>query len=420
MKMDSFAYKNSALTWQSAEIRPIAAKFGTPLYIYSEAAIESRVLSLRGAFGSRRAGIYYSVKACSNLHILRILAALGCGADIVSGGELYRCRQAGIPGDAIVFSGVGKTEDEIRYAITEDILFFSVESEAELDEIARIAAAMKKTARISVRVNPDVNPNTHPYISTGLKENKFGISHKEVGRIYEKAQDLPWIEPTGLGFHIGSQITDLRAFADAGRIAARLVSEIEAAGIKLKHLDVGGGLGIRYRSDEAEDSEPDPADYVRTLIESVGLPHLDLMFDPGRSIVGNAGVLVTKILYVKRSEKTFFISDAGMNDLIRPSLYEAYHHVYSDPERRNTEAGDLVGPVCESGDFFAKDRELPRFESGDLAVLASAGAYGMSMASNYNSRPRAAEVLIEKSGQVRLIRRRENYQDLLRPEIEIS
>lgn len=413
--MDSFAYKDSVLTWRGAEIRPLAAKFGTPLYVYSESALVERCQALGSAFGNRRAGIYYSVKACSNIHILRILAGLGCGADIVSGGELFRCRKAGISPEKIVFSGVGKTEAEIRYAITEGILFLSVESEAELHEISRIATITGKTARISVRVNPDVNPGTHPYISTGLKENKFGISHKEVVRIYKLAQSLPGIEPTGLGFHIGSQITDLSAFADAGKIAVRLVSEIEAAGIKLKHLDVGGGLGIRY----ANEAAPDPATYVRTLIESVGLDHLELMFDPGRSIAGNAGILVSKILYVKEGDKTFFIGDAGMNDLIRPSLYDAYHHVFSDPLRPGTRSGDLVGPVCESGDFFAKDRELPAFESGDLAVLASAGAYGMSMASNYNSRPRAAEVLIARDGTARLIRRRETFEDLLQPELDV-
>ncbi|MCE9598915.1 MAG: diaminopimelate decarboxylase [Spirochaetia bacterium] len=427
--MESFAYKNGNLEWQGASIRQLAAEFGTPLYVYSEAAILDRIARLRSAFDSRKAGVYYSVKANSNLSVLRIISGSGCGADIVSGGELFRCLKAGLTPDKIVFSGVGKSADEIRYAITTGILFLSVESRAELEAISKIAQELGKTARISVRVNPDVDPKTHPYISTGLKENKFGISHKEVVSIYKLAASLPGIEPTGLGFHIGSQITELSAFKEAGQIAVKLVNEVRAAGVQLHHLDVGGGLGIRY----AEEQAPAPEEYVKQIIDSVGLPELELMFDPGRSIVGNAGILIARMLYLKGAEhadksvekandsrtesgKTFFICDAGMNDLIRPSLYEAYHHVLSDPERPLSGFGDLVGPVCESGDFFAKDRSLPAFQAGDLVVLASAGAYGFTMASNYNSRPRPAEVLIRSNGQAEVIRKREIFEDLIRGE----
>ncbi|MBL8022561.1 MAG: diaminopimelate decarboxylase [Leptospirales bacterium] len=431
MKIESFAYKNGSLEWQGASVRQLAAEYGTPLYVYSEAAILDRIARLRSAFGSRRAGIYYSVKANSNLSVLRIISGAGCGADIVSGGELFRCLKAGLTPEKIVFSGVGKSADEIRYAINTGILFLSVESPAELEAIGKIAQEMGKTARISVRVNPDVDPKTHPYISTGLKENKFGISHREVVSIYKLAASLPGIQPTGLGFHIGSQITDLSAFKEAGQIAVRLVNAVRAEGINLHHLDVGGGLGISYLDEKA----PAPEEYARQIIDSVGLPDLELMFDPGRSIVGNSGILVSRLLYLKGAEaardakgasiqraddanspKTFYICDAGMNDLLRPSLYDAYHHVYSDPERPLSGFGDLVGPVCESGDFFAKDRAMPAFKAGDLAVLASAGAYGFTMASNYNSRPRPAEVLIRSDGRAEIVRKRESFEDLIRGE----
>lgn len=408
--MELFDYNNDALVWAGVPVRELAEQFGTPLYVYSEDYILKRVERLRAA--GKGAGIYYSVKACSNLSILQSLRDAGCGADIVSGGELFRCLKAGIKPDRIVFSGVGKTAEEIRYAIEQDILFLSVESEAELREIQKIAGLLKKTARISFRVNPNVDAGTHPYISTGLKENKFGVPFEDVVRLYREARDMPDVEPVGLGFHIGSQITDLSAFEEAVRIGCKLIQELRSEGVVIRHLDVGGGLGIQY----ADETAPDPERYAATILSAVTVPDLEIMFDPGRSLVGNAGILIARILYIKPGLRQFYICDAGMNDLIRPSLYEAYHHVYSDPARPPGPAADLVGPVCESGDFFARERVLPAFHPGDLCVLASAGAYGFSMTSNYNSRPRPAEVMIRRGGTAQLIRRRETFEDLIRGE----
>jgi diaminopimelate decarboxylase len=409
-EMELFKYENEALKWAGVPVRQLAEQFGTPLYAYSEDYLLNRVERLRAA--GKGAGIYYSVKACSNLSILRSLRDAGCGADIVSGGELYRCLKAGIHPGKIVFSGVGKSAEEIRYAIEQDILFLSVESEPELHEIQRIAGLLKKTARISLRVNPNVDAGTHPYISTGLKENKFGIPFDDVVRLYREAQAMSDVEPVGLGFHIGSQITDLSAFQEAVAIGCGLIRDLRKDGIVIRHLDVGGGLGIQYAAEEA----PDPERYAASILSAVDLPDLEIMFDPGRSVVGNAGILIARILYVKDGARRFYISDAGMNDLIRPALYEAYHHVYPDPLRPEGPSADLVGPVCESGDFFARDRALPAFRAGDLCVLASAGAYGFSMTSNYNSRPRPAEVLIRRNGNLEVIRVRETLEDLVRGE----
>lgn len=409
-EMEMFEYRNDALVWSGASIEDLAKRYGTPLYAYSEDYILRRVESLKSA--GQGAGIYYSVKASSNLAILRLLREAGCGADIVSGGELYRCLKAGMHPSKIVFSGVGKSAEEIRYAIEQDILFLSVESESELREIQRISGELKKTARISLRVNPNVNAGTHPYISTGLRENKFGIPFEDVTRLYREARAMPDIEPVGLGFHIGSQITDLSAFQEAVGIGCKLVRDLRADGIQIKHLDVGGGLGIQY----AEEAAPDVGRYAATILAAVTEKDLEVMFDPGRSLVGNAGILIARILYVKDGARRFYISDAGMNDLIRPSLYQAYHHVFSDPAREPGPIADLVGPVCESGDFFARERALPGFKPGDLCILASAGAYAFSMSSNYNSRPRAAEVMVRRTGHVDVVRQRESLDDLIRGE----
>lgn len=408
--MELFEYRNDELFWAGARVRELADRFGTPLYAYSQEYIQGRVANLMSA--GKGAGVYFSVKALSNLAILRLLREAGCGADIVSGGELYRCLKAGIQPSKIVFSGVGKSAEEIRYAIEQDILFLSVESEQELREIQRISGELKKTARISFRVNPNVDAGTHPYISTGLRENKFGVPFEEVTRLYREARSMPDIEPVGLGFHIGSQITDLSAFQEAVRIGCKLVRDLRADGIGIKHLDVGGGLGIQYGDEPA----PDLGRYAATILAGITEKDLEIMFDPGRSLVGNGGILIARILYVKEGMRRFYISDAGMNDLIRPSLYQAYHQVFSDPRRDVGPAADLVGPVCESGDFFARERALPVFKPTDLCVLASAGAYSFSMSSNYNSRPRPAEVLIRRSGDADLIRRRETLEDLIRGE----
>lgn len=412
LNMEHFEYRNGDLYWAGASVARLARDFGTPLYCYSEAIIRGRIRQLASVVGSGR--IYYSVKACSNLALLRIIHEEGCGADIVSGGELYRCLKAGLPPGRIVFSGVGKSPEEIRFAIEQGILFLSVESESELHAIQNAASDLKKTARISMRVNPNVDAQTHPYISTGLKENKFGIPFEDVRRLYRLANQMPDVQPVGLGFHIGSQITELGAFVEAVGIACNLVRELRSDGISIQHLDVGGGLGIHY---DLAGKAPDLDAYARTVLAAVDIPDIEVMFDPGRSIVGNAGILIARIFYIKGGARRFYISDAGMNDLIRPSLYDAYHHVFADPERPVGPPADLVGPVCESGDFLARARALPDFHEKDLCVLASAGAYGFSMSSHYNSRPRPAEILIQSDGTPRIIRTRETVDDLIRGEL---
>lgn len=409
----SFRY-DGELTFAGHRIRPIAEKFGTPLYVYSADIIEGAVRRLKAGLPERHL-ICYSMKANSNLSVLRLVKNAGAGVDIVSGGELYRTMRAGIEPGKIVFAGVGKTKTEMADALAAGILYFSVESAEELDALSAAAITAGKTARISLRVNPDVNPGTHPYISTGLKENKFGIARAEVIALYKKAKDLPGIEIAGMGFHIGSQLTDLSAFEEAGRIVLGFVDELRTLGIELKFISAGGGLGVRYD----QETPPPMEEYAARISKVFQGRNETIVVEPGRSIVAGAGILVTEILYRKENAgKKFFICDAGMNDLIRPSLYQAYHPVFAVRETHEFVEADLVGPVCESGDFLAKNRKLPSFERGDLAVIAVAGAYGSVMSSHYNSRPRAAEVLLEKSGP-RLIRRRESYADLVRAEEEI-
>ncbi len=412
--LPGFEYRNGDLHFDGHSVSDLADRFRTPLYVYSERIMKDRYDSyIRGA-GSRRVQICFAVKANSNLSVLRLLAGLGAGADIVSGGELYRCQKAGMPASKVVFSGVGKTDDEIEAALHADIMLFSVESLEELSRLSALAARSGRKARVSLRMNPDVDAKTHPYISTGLKTNKFGIPYTDFESIIDHARNLEGIELCGFGYHIGSQLTDVSGFEEAARrgkdLALRFLSKMG----KLPFLDAGGGLGIRYQGE----NPPEPEQYVRRILSILDFPETTILFEPGRSIVGPAGLLLTRILYRKESEtKTFYICDAAMNDLMRPSLYAAYHEVMPALKgRKELRRGDLVGPVCETGDFLARDRDLPHFEQGDIAALATAGAYGFVMASNYNSRPRPAEVMI-KDDEPLLIRRRETFDDLIAAEL---
>jgi diaminopimelate decarboxylase len=357
--------------------------------------------------------ICYSVKANSNIAILRLFASLGGGVDIVSGGELYRARKAGIAPERIVYSGVGKTVEEIDFALREKILMFNIESTQELEQINRRAEKMNTLAPVALRVNPDIDPKTHPYISTGMKENKFGISIDRAPGAYERAKSLKNIEILGLDCHIGSQLTDVAPFVDALDRLRSLIEGLIQAGVRIRYLDLGGGLGIVYD----QEAPPHPHEYARAILRQLGNLDCTLIFEPGRVIVGNAGLLVTKVLYTKRTQaKNFVIVDGAMNDLVRPSLYGSYHFVQEvSRSRKETEIVDVVGPICESGDFLARDRGMPMPAQGDYLAVMSAGAYGFSMSSNYNSRPRAPEVLV-KGGEYRVIRQRETWEDLVRLE----
>jgi len=410
----AFAYRNGVLCAEDVPLDSIAARFGTPCYVYSRSAIEEAYGEFVRALDGRAGVVCYSVKANSNLSILRVLAHLGAGFDIVSGGELARVLAAGGDPGKIVFSGVGKSEAEIRLALDKNIGCLNIESEAELERVAAIARQTKKRAPIALRVNPDIDARTHPYISTGLRENKFGIAHAEAERLYRRAAGMPELELVGIGCHIGSLLVDSAPFVAAAQKLVALVDRLETAGIRLRHVDVGGGIGIRYK-----DEAPQPiATFVRGAIDALGGRRHTLIFDPGRSIVGNAGVLVTRVEYVKPgAARNFLVVDAAMNDLIRAPLYDAWHEVRTVRERDERalhEVYDVVGPICESADFLARDRRLAA-GAGDLLAILSAGAYGMSMSSNYNSRPRAAEVLVA-GPDARLVRRRESIEELFRGE----
>ncbi len=410
-----FAYRDGQLQCERVGVAGLAARFGTPLYIYSRAAITAAYQSYAQALTGRAALVCYAMKANSNLAILNVLARLGAGFDIVSGGELERVLAAGGDAAKVVFSGVGKTEQEIEHALLAGILCFNVESGAELDRIDRVAQRLARRARISVRVNPDVDARTHPYISTGLKGNKFGVGPEETLALYRDAATRPGIEIVGIDCHIGSQITEAAPYLDAADRVLDLVERIERDGIALAHIDFGGGLGIRYRAE----SPPPTADLVRRLLERVdarGFGGKAVMFEPGRSIVGNAGILVTRVEYLKHTEaKNFAIVDAAMNDLLRPSLYDAWMGVVPVLERvAATDTYDIVGPVCESGDWLARDRELA-LAPDDLLAITSAGAYGMTMSSNYNTRPRPAEVIVD-GDRAYGIRRRETVAELFASE----
>ncbi len=414
--MHHFEYQGDDLYCEGVALQTIAEQVGTPTYVYSYATLERHFQVFDQAFGGRPHTVCFSMKANSNLAVLRTLVALGAGVDIVSGGELFRALKVGADPKKIVFSGVGKREEEIEFALKTGILTFNVESHMELVAIERVAARIGQRAPISLRVNPDVDAETHPYISTGLKKNKFGIPVPEARQEYGFAKSQPHLEVVGIDCHIGSQLTKVAPFRDAiGRVAA-LCRDLQSDGIALRYLDIGGGLGIPYDQEEP----PAPAEYARAIQEALdafrGLD-LTLLCEPGRVIVGNAGVLLTRVLYLKQGEiKNFVIVDAAFNDLIRPAFYDSFHGLR--PVRRGetkTWIADVVGPICETGDFLARDREIKRCQPGDLLAVMSAGAYGFTMASNYNSRPRAAEVLV-RGDQFAVVRQRESLEDLIRGE----
>jgi diaminopimelate decarboxylase len=394
---------------EDVALNELAERFDTPLYVYSRQALESACQAYAEAFADTPHLICYAVKANSSLAILNLFARLGTGFDIVSGGELARVLAAGGDPAKVVFSGVGKTANEMRAALQAGILCFNVESVSELHRLNRVAGEMGKVAPVSFRVNPDVDPKTHPYISTGLKENKFGVPIADAPALYRLAATLPNLKITGIDCHIGSQLTDLSPLADAADRVLALVDALAAEGITLHHIDLGGGVGIRYR----DETPPDLAAYGRVLAARFKGRHEKLLLEPGRSLVGNAGLLLTRVEYLKPGEdKNFAIVDAAMNDLMRPALYEAYHEIVAVMQRNAPPRRyDIVGPICETGDFLGFARDLA-IEEGDLLALLSAGAYGMSMASNYNSRPRAAEILIDKN-KIHLIRERETQDSMM-------
>ncbi len=408
--MDFFNYREDGeLLAEQCAVSELVAQYGTPLYIYSRATIERHWKAFDAAAGDVPHLICYAVKANGNLAILNLLARLGSGFDIVSGGELARVIAAGGDAKKVVFSGVGKTEEEMRYALGQEILCFNVESEPELERLNQVAGSMGKVARISIRINPDIDAGTHPYISTGLKQNKFGIPIERAPEVYRYAASLPNLQITGVDCHIGSQLTEIAPFLEAVDKLLALIDELSAAGIKIHHLDVGGGLGVNYN----DETPPHPSEYALALKQKLQDRDLTLMFEPGRAIMANAGILATKVEYLKAGEdRHFAIVDAAMNDLIRPSLYSAWMNIIpvNRALQRDAHHYDVVGPICETGDFLGKDRELA-IAPGDYLVVRSAGAYGFSMASNYNARSRAAEVLVDGE-QPHLVREREPLASL--------
>lgn len=414
--MHFFGYKGGELFAEDVSMSELARIYGTPLYVYSKKTIIRHINAYKSAFKDIPHIICYALKANTNGAVLRLIASEGAGADIVSGGELYRAQRAGIPAQKTVYAGVGKTDEEISFALRKKILMFNVESLAELHEIDRVAGTMRVKAPIALRVNPDIDPKSHPYISTGMKEHKFGIPIEDALEFYKQASGLRNIKIIGVHEHIGSQLTEIGPFAEALSRILVLLDRLEENGIQLRYLDLGGGLGIPYREG---DNPPAPEELARKLLPILlrKKKKLTIILEPGRSIVGSAGVLLTKCLYVKETaEKNFLIVDAGMNDLVRPTLYGSHHEILPVMKnRRGTIKADVVGPICESGDFLAKGRELKKVEAGELLSVMSAGAYGFSMGSSYNSRPRPAEVLVDAKKHT-LVRRRETLRDLVRGE----
>ena len=400
-------------TAKGCPIDHIAEKAGTPFYLYSYNTLVRHFTVFNEAFEGIPHLICYSAKANSNLALLRLFVNLGGGVDVVSGGELYRAIKGGADPQKIVYSGVGKREDEIEYALKTGILMFNVESSQELQVINEVAGRMGKQAAIAIRVNPDIDPKTHPYISTGLKQDKFGIDILRAPMAYRLASQLPNLKIVGIDCHIGSQLVEVEPIVEALKKLKQLVKNLRKEGIEIQYLDLGGGLGITYEDEEP----PHPIEYASTILEEIRGFGCTLILEPGRVIVGNAGILVSKVLYTKENEeKRFVIIDAGMNDLVRPSYYGAYHQILPvKKEDREEIVADVVGPICESSDFLAKGRKVPKLNAGELIAIMSAGAYGFSMSTNYNSRPRVAEVLV-RDDQMFLIRQRENYEDLIRGE----
>ena len=397
------------------DFKALAKEYGTPLYVYDFDYMSEQYTKLKEAFRGRKSIIAYAVKANSNLSVIKHFAKMGSGADCVSIGEVRRAFMAGIPAYKIIFSGVGKSDDEIREAIEKDILYINVESDAELQRVEVIAKELGAKARISIRVNPNIDPQTHPYISTGLHDNKFGVDLSTAKRMYIQANNSENLDPVGIHFHIGSQLTQLQPIREAAEIVADLIRSLQAIDIELKFFDVGGGLGIKYDDEVIIE----PYDYAQAILGTLTGLDVTILCEPGRFLTANAGYFVTKVLYEKQNgEKKFVVVDGAMNDLLRPSLYNAYHEI--EPLVDSTEPKqevDIVGPVCESGDFFAKNYPLPPLHGGDLLVIKSAGAYGFGMGSNYNTRGRSAEVAVE-NGKSRLIRRRESFEDLIALETE--
>ena len=411
--MHDFHYEGNDLWCEELPIRDLVAQLGTPLYVYSHRTLKNHFRVFDDAFSRVPHITCFAAKSNSNIAILRIFIREGGGVDIVSGGELYRALRAGVDPQKVVYSGVGKRIDEIEYALASNILMFNVESFQELEVINTCAARMNRKAGVALRVNPDVDPETHPYISTGLKENKFGINVEKSLETYLLASKLKYLDIKGISCHIGSQLTKISPFIDALDRLKKLFGHLKDAGLKIRYLDLGGGLGITYN----EETPPHPSEYADAIIGASRDLSCTFIFEPGRVLVGNAGILVTKVLDTKANEdKNFIIVDAGMNDLLRPSLYKSYHHVQPVKKTKRKEIiADVVGPICESGDYLAKERKLQRFERDDLMAVMSAGAYGFTMASNYNSRPRAAEVLVT-GDKYHIIRKREDYGELIRGE----
>ena len=409
----AFSYRDGVLHCEDVPLSEIAEEVGTPCYVYSYKAIVEGIRSYLLPLSEVGGIACFAVKANSNLAVLRAVFKEGAGADIVSGGELFRAVRAGVDTGKVVFAGVGKTEKEMEYALRMNILMFNVESWQELELLNEVAGRLGKKAPVAIRINPDVDPETHPYIATGLRKSKFGIDMEEAEEVYKKALSLPNIEVLGIHCHIGSQITKKEPFVDAAQRLFSLIDRLNTAGVGLKYMDIGGGIGIRYKDEEP----PLPSEVISSIKDEVKKRGLTLIMEPGRSVVGNAGVFLTKVLYVKRKgEKLFYVVDGAMNDLARPALYNAYHEVKSVVQKEDSSViADVVGPICETGDFLARDRKLPEFERGDLLAVMGAGAYGFTMSSNYNSRPRVAEVMVRGSKWF-VVRERENYEDLIRGE----
>jgi len=409
----AFESQKSILHCESCSLKQLAKEVGTPLYVYSRKALVENFKQFDTAFADIPHLVCFAVKANSNLSLLKLFRDLGAGYDIVSGGELFRVRQVGVDPQKVVFSGVGKKNAEIDYALNSNILLFNVESKAELDAIEARGKVLNIKARISFRVNPDIDPETHPHISTGLQQHKFGIGMDEALPLYQQAASLSQVEPVGISCHIGSQVTSLKPFVESTQRVLKLVDELAASGIRLQYIDLGGGLGIRYH----DESPPTVAEYAAALSGLLAGRSETLLLEPGRILSANAAVLLTEVLYLKQSQgRQFVVVDAGMNDLIRPGLYGAYHEIVPvETTDRESFVADIVGPVCETTDYLARERSLPQVQRGEILAVKDAGAYGFTLASNYNSRPRAAEVLVD-SQSYQIVRKRESYEDLVRGE----
>jgi diaminopimelate decarboxylase len=409
--MHFFSYKEGHFYAENVPIEGIARQVGTPLYIYSYNTFTRHFRVFDGAFKDIPHITCYSCKANPNLSLLKTISVLGGGVDIVSGGELYAALKAGVPAEKIVFSGVGKTEQEIAYAVKSRIAMLNVESEDELTVAARVGQKLRRRVPVSIRVNPEIDAKTHPYITTGLKRNKFGLLWGDSRRLYDVMAANRWLDPVGISSHIGSQITEISPFTEAVQSLKRMVNELKEVGIALRYMDIGGGLGITYKNE----LPPHPEEYARAITPELKDGGLTLILEPGRVIVGNSGIFVTRVLYVKEAgDKVFYIVDGAMNDLVRPALYDAYHEIVPVRETKTQSVvADVVGPVCESGDFLAKGREMPALKPNDLVAVMSAGAYGFSMSSNYNLRKKVAEVLV-KDDDFFVVRKRERNADLLR------